>query len=170
MTLIVEDGTGKSDANGYATAAEVTAYFAASGGSAAWTAASSDAKDEAIVRATRYLDGFYGGRFIGLRTSSTQALEWPRANAYDRDGFAHDYAVPAALKAGTAEAALRSLTADLLADGSTEAAVLEEEVAVGPLKTRKKYAGANPSGARSYAAVAKAIDRLVEPPGTVYRA
>ncbi len=106
MALIVEDGTGKTDADAYVAAAFVTTYQAARG-RAAWAVFSSTVKDECVRRATDYIDLRFGARFRGTRRTGTQALEWPRRDAYDNSGFAYQ-GIPTALQKACAEYALIS--------------------------------------------------------------
>lgn len=79
MTLIVEDGTGRADADSYASVAQAQAYAAQYGLTAA---PGSIALDQALRRATRYIDTTFRARFIGIRRNGrAQALEWPRTGA-----------------------------------------------------------------------------------------
>jgi hypothetical protein len=114
MAIVVEDGTGKADANSYGTLAEAYDYHAARGNSE-WTdtpASPADPDQEAaLVRATSYIDGRYGSRFPGVKKNGrAQALAWPREDAIDNDGFdIEDDEVPSEVKKATFEAALREL-------------------------------------------------------------
>ena len=76
LTLIKEDGTGKIDANTYASVADCDAYHEAHLYASAWTAASAVDKDKALAMATRLMDAEFA--FNGTRKSTTQALQWPR--------------------------------------------------------------------------------------------
>jgi len=81
LTLIKEDGTGRTDANSYATVAEADSYFEAHLYAAAWTAATAATKASALVMATRLVDSQY--QFNGYRAHDTQALQWPRRQRFD---------------------------------------------------------------------------------------
>lgn len=83
LTLIKEDGTGRTDANSYATTAEADAYFDAHLYASAWTAATATTKAAALVMATRLVDSQY--QFHGYRAHDTQALQWPRERCPDPD-------------------------------------------------------------------------------------
>jgi hypothetical protein len=83
LTLIKEDGTGRTDANSYATTAEADAYFEAHLYASAWTAATATTKAAALVMATRLVDSQY--QFHGYRAHDTQALQWPRERCPDPD-------------------------------------------------------------------------------------
>lgn len=78
MSLIVEDGTGRADAESYAALAFADAYHAAMG-HAAWADAVPEVREAALRRATQYLDTRY--RFAGAPLNPTQALAWPRTAA-----------------------------------------------------------------------------------------
>ena len=83
LALIKEDGTGRTDANSYATAAEADAYFEAHLYASAWTAATAATKAAALVMATRLVDSEF--QFNGYRAHDTQALQWPRERCPDPD-------------------------------------------------------------------------------------
>lgn len=83
LTLIKEDGSGRTDANTYANAADGEAYHEAHIYAAAWTAASSPNKEKALAMATRLIDGLF--QFDGFRRLSAQALQWPRRECRDPD-------------------------------------------------------------------------------------
>ena len=107
MTLTTT--AGDAAATSYASLAQAAAYHTARGNST-WTG--TDAlKEAALIRATQWLDGRYGHRWPGIRWKlRLQALDWPRVDAYDRDGSILDYdEVPVEVISATCEAALREL-------------------------------------------------------------
>ena len=121
LTLIKEDGTGKVDANSYATAAECDAYHDGHLYATAWTGASEESKAAALVMATRLIDAQY--QFGGFRAHSEQALQWPRIECPDPNrarvlwGIQRPECVPldlvpAAVVAATCELARELLIAD----------------------------------------------------------
>ncbi len=83
LTLIKEDGTGKVDANAYASAADGDAYHEGHLYPTAWTAATLASREAALVFATRLIDSQY--QFGGSRANEPQALQWPRVNCLDPD-------------------------------------------------------------------------------------
>ena len=85
LTLIKEDGTGKVDANSYASAADGDAYHDGHLYATAWTGATLANKEKALVMATRLIDGEY--QFNGCKGSDEQALHWPRERCPDPDRF-----------------------------------------------------------------------------------
>lgn len=139
MAFIVEDGTGKSDANAYCDVAFVDAYFADVGGNATWTAADNAAKQAAIVKATRYIDQRFARQFRGLQLSQYQSLQWPReVNAID--WLYRNFEMPLELKRACAEYAVRSLVAPLVSDPAESQDIVEKSVKAGPVEKRTKYA------------------------------
>lgn len=98
MALIVEDGTGKADAESYLSVAEISAVLATTGEDAAWLALASDTVREQVARKTmRALETEHA--FRGEKKTQTQATEWPRVNAEDDDGFCYpDDEIPTRLK------------------------------------------------------------------------
>jgi hypothetical protein len=83
LVLVKEDGTGKVDANSYATAADGDAYHDGHLYATAWTTATLAKKEAALVMATRLIDSQY--LFGGGKTHETQALQWPREGCRDLD-------------------------------------------------------------------------------------
>lgn len=77
MALIVEDGTAKTDAESYATVAQVDTYQS-NRGVTLWATLSTNEKEQALRRATTYMTGVYRLKWKGTRVNSTQALDWPR--------------------------------------------------------------------------------------------
>lgn len=109
MTLVVEDGTGKTDANAFASLAYCKTYWT---GRARTHDTFSDAVLEAaIIRATDHLSDGYRWRGYKLKErghpDGEQALAWPRSYVWDRNGYsvAQDE-VPAEIQKATAEIAL----------------------------------------------------------------
>jgi hypothetical protein len=68
MTLIVEDGSGVYGANSYVTISEADAYFL-NRGNTSWAdiTATTQLKEEALIRATDFIERKYGTRFSGFR-------------------------------------------------------------------------------------------------------
>jgi hypothetical protein len=140
--LVVETGTGSATANSYATELFCTTYFQNQGGNTAWDAADTMQRARALMQASNWIDQSYGDRFVGLRASSTQALEWPRSFAYDRQGE-ELASVPLALQRATAEMARRYLedSTQFFADTAAASNVVQDSVSVGPITIAKTYAG-----------------------------
>ena len=86
LTLIKEDGTGKVDANSYASATDGDAYHAGHLYATSWTGATADNKAAALVMASRVIDAEF--QFNGVKASAAQALQWPRSDCRDPDAVA----------------------------------------------------------------------------------
>lgn len=97
LTLIKEDGTGQTDANSYASAADGDAYHDGHLYASAWTAATTGNKEKALVLAPRLIDSQF--QFDGAKGKSTQALQWPREDCPDPDGAGDSMASDAVPKA-----------------------------------------------------------------------
>ena len=158
MALIVEDGTGLSTAESYISVAGASSYHTARG-NAAWAALASDTlREQALRRATDYMQQNYRMRWSGYRKTDTQALDWPRYEVPKRDvasltwSYYENDEVPVEVSNACAELALRAAAADLLADLGPP----RTGVSVGPISVT--YA----DGARQRTRYA-AIDSLLAP-------
>lgn len=142
MAIVVEDGTGLSNADSYVSVADADVYLAIHHSASTWTALSSGDKETALKKATRYLDNIYGDRWTGRRIEQTMSLDWPRFNSYDEDGWLLDTdIVPQRIKDATVELALRSVSNELITDLSTPGTIKREKSKVGPLEEEIEYAG-----------------------------
>jgi hypothetical protein len=145
MSLIVEDGTGRSDAESYCSVATADTYHTAFG-NAAWAALLEADKEAALRQATRYLDSKYANRWLGTRVYEDQALAFPRSGIEDYDGFTVDAdSVPIKIQNATAEMALHSLTDDLLPNEDTPGVIKREAVRVGSIEEDIEYMGGKTS-------------------------
>lgn len=116
MSIVTEDGSGKSDAESFITLAAATQYHS-DRGNAAWAALASDAlREQALRRATDYMEQVYGQKWKGARMTDAQALSWPRydvcANGFDVDSDV----VPVAVQRACAEMALKAAAGVLAPD------------------------------------------------------
>lgn len=173
MAFTVEDGTAKTDSNAYCSVEYADSWFDDAGGNATWTAASTAAKQAAIVKATRYIDSLFGPRFRSCRRTRTQALQWPRDAVYDDGGnlWIQSTEVPPEIKKATAEYAVRALSADLISDPDDSRDAVQVSEKVGPIATSMTYAsgssrivsGTTPSSAiSSYPAADMWLEDLLE--------
>jgi len=146
MALVVEDGTGKSDADSYLSEADADTYNTAHSASTDWSGADSADKEKALRLATQYLDVRYDGLWKGYKATDAQALAWPRIVAekedcYDSAYYAQD-ALPAVLEKATAELALRVIEGDTLFDDITKPGTIKSQsVTVGPIQKSIEYMG-----------------------------
>lgn len=132
MALVVEDGTGKADAESYISVADADTRHS-NLGNTAWGLADTATKEAALRRATNYMLQMYRGRWTGTRVKvdPMQALDWPRYGV-EVDHFpVHFDIVPPEVANACADLALRALSADLNAD-LTRGVVRKK---IGPLET-----------------------------------
>ena len=114
-TLVKETGSGLSNANSYASAADGDAYHDLHMYATSWTGANTATKEKALMMATRLLDANY--LFYGKKLLKTQALQWPRDGVPDPDhadgrDFLDDNEMPADLVRATCELARELIVAD----------------------------------------------------------
>ncbi|MFH2112924.1 MAG: DnaT-like ssDNA-binding protein [Spirochaetota bacterium] len=115
MALIIEDGTGRSDAESYVSVADCDTYHVARGNDA-WSGDEA-AKEAALREATAFIEDRYRGLWRGQRRLKVQRLQWPRHGVVDQDGFTIDHdIVPIEVKDALCEAALRATQGDLTPD------------------------------------------------------
>lgn len=77
MSLIVEDGQGRADAESYCSVAEATAYHSVRATNDAWS--NVDDQEAALRMATDYMVQVFYGLWAGVRWNNVQALDWPRS-------------------------------------------------------------------------------------------
>ncbi len=155
MALIVEDGTGKADAESYLSVVDATAYHTKMGNKEAWASVGNEAAKEAALRqATNYLRNRYYSMWEGSAIASTQRLDWPRSGVPTRDGSGEipSNSVPEDIEAACAELALKTASGDLMPD--TNQAVKREKI--GPIEV--EYDPYSPSSA-----VYQSIDAMLAP-------
>jgi hypothetical protein len=120
-------------ANSYVTLAAADTYFETVPDSSTWTDKTTDAKNRALISATRWIDAL---SFYGDRCTETQALKWPRDN-YTVDGV--DLAcslIPQGIKVATYELA-RALANDTDSITSTSGTgSVYDEVELGDLRVK----------------------------------
>ncbi|MDD5724452.1 MAG: hypothetical protein PHY29_12070 [Syntrophales bacterium] len=134
MSLICEDGSGKSDSESYISVADASTYFS-NRGVTAWaaldTGEATAVREAALRKATDYMTAVYRDRWEGVRYTEDQALDWPRSGVV-RDSWAVGYdEVPTEVARACAELALKAASADLQPD-LTQGVVREK---VGPIET-----------------------------------
>lgn len=178
MALIVEDGTGKADAESYVSVADADTYVANYlGGDANWDAAADAAKEVALRKAQQYLDNRWQKRWRGERASDVyypgadvtvrQALEWPR---YITDGGSPWWdsdEIPQPLINAQVELAVRALTTDLYPDvaaSTVPPGIKSKSTKAGPVESSVEYHD-TPAGvsAQAGAPVFRKVDMLVRP-------
>ena len=133
MTLIVEDGTGLANSNSFVSVAEADDYLG-NVGATAWSEATLDAKEAALIRATAYLSTYF--RWKGARVNGrAQALSYPRQGVTDCEGNAvPSDAVPVEVKAATYQAALFELSNPFGLSPQITPSQQNKRVKVGPVE------------------------------------
>lgn len=140
MALVVEDGTGKLDANAYISVAAADAYFEARG-NAKWAAATDPQKEAAIIDATAYIDLRWAGKIQGRGpVQPDQALMFPVIGLCDR--CLRGQLMPPTLLQATAEYAVRALAGPLAPDpvvDPTGQALSVRRRKIGPIENEWQY-------------------------------
>jgi hypothetical protein len=124
MALIVENGTGLTDADSYISLAAFKAYADDRGYD--YSAFADQLIEQKLRLGTQYVDTIQ--RYKAQRLLATQALEFPREELYDWSGLLVT-GVPMRVKHATAELAFRALSGELYADLDRGGQVQSESVA-----------------------------------------
>jgi len=132
-----------SDANSYISEVDAGVYFTNKGVPAMWIAATTTQKQEALIAGTQYLDAKYTRSWRGIKTISTQRLAWPRQGIWDYDGlYVDENIIPRNVQEACAEAAVRSLSGELIDETGT---IKAESIRVGEIETSTEYMGGKSS-------------------------
>jgi len=125
MALIVEDGSGVLGANSYVSLQYVSDYCSDMGYSD-WDTGDSPKQISSILRAMKYIECF---NFIGVKNQIVNDLEWPRSEAYNRNGLLIDSdIIPSKVKSAVCEAAyIEFLNAGKLQPSIDRAGLKKEE-------------------------------------------
>jgi len=128
---------GTSTANSYITVDEADAYFEDRVHSSAW--ASSESKEQLLISASRLIDWMMN--FQGVRTYSTQVMQFPRTGIVKRDGVElPSTIIPQELKYAVCELALTSVKKDRTVESALAGI---ESVEAGPLAIKASQAFMN---------------------------
>lgn len=126
MAVTLDPTPAGASANSYGTLAEASAYFGTRLGTAAWdNADSDDVRKKALITGAREIDQEL---YRGTKSTSAQALQWPRQGTYTASQVIPSDVVPAFVKYAQFEQALFRLqqsgsdgaTKDPLAPTGTE--------------------------------------------------
>ena len=93
MAIAIDASVGGVNANSYLTLNDAQAIidgFVEDPDVTAWASATTDQKNRALYTATQRLDR---ERFLGARSTDTQALQWPRTGVRKPDTYINTYAV-----------------------------------------------------------------------------
>lgn len=108
MSLIIEDGTGVTNANSYVSTTTLTTFATARGVTLTGGA------ESLLVRAMDYIEGL---NYKGLKKGYTQLLQWPRYDVYIDGYYSDPNAIPQQLKDGQCHVAIAiDQGTDLLVD------------------------------------------------------
>jgi hypothetical protein len=162
MAFTVEDGTGLTAANSYAAVAELVSYTGDRGVDI--SSADTQAREQALVNASQYLDQKYGPRWKGLRNSRDQGLDWPRYEVVDRNGFPlPSNEVPKEIVNATLELAIRKIQGTSLEPDVPAAQPVEGVTQVGPIRKYFRHFG-RPSSPK-FRTVEQILAPLLKPGG-----
>jgi len=141
--LVVEDGTGLSDANVYVTLAFATEYHRLLGNDL-WANATEDQQCVALLRATQYINTRWV--FIGVRANEDQSVLFPRYSSANRDGTDTSDTVPIEIQEACCEYALSVLNDGVtlielspVPDQSNGLSVILQRDKVGELESEVRY-------------------------------
>ena len=157
MAFVVEDGTGLSDATSFASVAELKAYLDDRGRD---RSSFSDTQiQQALIRASDYIETRWRVRFKGRRLSADQALSFPRIGLYDEEHRLVE-GVPERLKRSSIEYAFRALSSELIPDPEVHKSGLRirgQRTKVGPIEEETEFQQDDRQLLRAY----PAADRLL---------
>lgn len=148
MALVTEDGTGMATAESFISVADAETRLS-NLGDTTFAALTTAEKEQALRKATNFMEQRYRTKWRGTRLYRDQALSWPRYGA-EVDGYTLDSNyVPADVANACADLALISLTETL--NPNLDREVIREKV--GPLET--EYARG--SVGKTWAATSQAL-------------
>ncbi len=151
MSLVIEDGTGVSNAQSYLDVIGFKSYCTARG--IPYSSYADPAIEYGLINGTEYIDIRWGARLKGdLQFPDTQSLLFPRLYIYDEQGR-YLTGIPERLKRATAEYALISLTQELMPnylDQDSDKILIEETKDIGPIKKTQKFQLGRNSGSTSF--------------------
>lgn len=179
MAFVVEDGSGNPLSNAYTALQSFKDHHDDRGRD--YSAFTDPAIQNAIVKATDYVDKRFGKRFRGVRRSHDQGLEWPRLDAFDDDGFLLQGSdtVPRNLQKAVSEYALivlRLSSGELLplpappfatidettgaVSGGQSGQIIRNREKVGPLETEQWYSDKAKTNSGSTGVKSSIVDDL----------
>ena len=149
MSFIVEDGTGKVDANSYVSVAFAKNYFLERGITTFDDLFDEDIK-ASLILATDYIEMRFGSQFKGLKFDADQALSFPMVSYLGEaiDKFLYDTVdptleigveIPVKVQRACCEYALRSRTTPLIKDVLSDS-VVSQRVKIGQIEKETNFA------------------------------
>ena len=147
--MALDTTVGGANSDSYASVTEADTYHAAYGNTA-WAAISTEAiKEAALRKAAQYLDIKV---FVGVKVSSTQALEWPRYQVEIGGYCVSSATIPSDIKVAQMEAALIA-SSESLTPNLSNGSVIEETVG----KITKRYSDYTKDGGKKWPLVDKLL-------------
>lgn len=138
MPLVVENGTGKVNANSYVTVAQYDTYCADRGRGDLLAMSLTD-KHADLVVATSYVDSRWGKLLKGIQEFPTvQALLFPRTGIVTKNGVALT-GIPVVLMMAVLEYAVQNRDVGLFPTIEEQRLPEISEIQVGPIKINKEY-------------------------------
>ncbi len=122
--MIVEDGTGKADANSYVDVLFADDYFSARGVSE-WAELTTEVKEQLLIKGTGFIDNIY--QWNGKREFETQALRFPRVDICDYEG-AEIKGIPSCLMQAVCDASLIAKGGELFQTSDSNGQVVSEKI------------------------------------------
>ena len=110
LTLIVEDGSSKTDSNTYLSLADTEEYFDGRLNKGAWANTNEAEKKAAKVQATRILDSYV--KWYGYKTDVDQARQWPQLGASSEEYIIDSDEIPTEIKDAECELSLVLISQD----------------------------------------------------------
>ena len=121
--MIVEDGTGKTDANSYVSVEFANDYFSARGVSE-WNI-DTEKKEQLLIKATDFIDNIF--QWLGKKEFENQALRFPRVDLRDYEGV-EVKGIPLCLKQAVCDAALINNNSELFQTKEANGDVVSEKI------------------------------------------
>ncbi|HEY0684760.1 MAG TPA: DnaT-like ssDNA-binding protein [Steroidobacter sp.] len=135
MALVIEDGTGRADAQSYASVETLRAYAKARGE----TVPGGNSDCEALLM--KAMDYMRGKEYVGDRATKEQALDWPRVNVVV-EGFPYaSTELPRQVEQAQCALAIAAQRVDLLPNTPANTSGPISERTVGPITTKYSNTG-----------------------------
>lgn len=165
IQFVVETGAGLTNSTSYVSEADADQIIENYGMS--WPDSyTSDQKQQALNSGTRYLDDKYHDQWKGTRTNEDQALDWPRYNVVDRDGFyIDDDVIPSKLEIATVVCATYWAENDQLFPDLDDAGTLKKEkIKIDVIEIENEFLGGN-SGSETATQIESLLTDYIEGTG-----
>ena len=144
MALIVEDGTGRSDADSLVSVAEADAYLSGRGVTpSSWSSANEATKEQWLRRGSQNLTTMTTGKWKGEKLDADQAFPVPRVGLTDEDDYRVDSnEVPVRSKHAAIElAAMEAGGTELYAQDGADGGISAKTIKAGSVTIAKQYSG-----------------------------